>query len=90
MLNLEFKGIEDVKKTGAVISLNNKLTKVTDAEIMITDSGYGLEHELVELDIMATVLKNCPEVINFDYEYCRSLFHYYTNQSLGMKNHVAP
>lgn len=90
MIDLTFSGIEDVRETRAVISLNKKLSKVTNAEIMITDSGYGVEHELVEIDIMAAVLKNCPKIIDFDYDYCRSLFHYYSNQSLGMKNHVNP
>jgi hypothetical protein len=88
MLDLKFKGVTHRKRIRVIVEFNIDITKVLSAEIRLTSSGYGVEHELVELDIMTTVLKVYPEIINFDYDYCRSIFHYYTNESLGMKPHV--
>lgn len=88
MIPLIFKKTNSKKNTRANIFFNEEITKIINVEIYLISNGYGLEHELVELNILNTVLKQCPEIINFDYKYCKSLFHYYTNVSLEMNNHI--
>jgi len=63
------------KRTGASIIFEIKTMEIVEVIIHLIRSGYGVEHEINELDIIETVLKIHPDIVNFDWYACRSVFH---------------
>lgn len=72
---IKLNKIKNPKKTGALITFDAKSMKIVKVVLYLAKNGYGIEHELNELDIIEIVLKICPEIIDFDWRICRSVFH---------------
>lgn len=63
------------KRTGASIIFEIESMLISEIIIHLVRSGYGIEHEINEIDIIETVLKIHPDIVDFDWYRCRSVFH---------------
>lgn len=81
-MKLSLNRVGNKEETGALLTFNNKFTKLEDVQINVTESGYGIEHELIEIDILSAILKVHPEIVEFEWLHCRSIFHFYSNDTL--------
>lgn len=63
--------------------------EIEDLEIYITEDGYNIEHELIELDLLETTLQTEPKVAEYDWLTCRIIFHRITDKR-DIPEHISP
>jgi len=51
---------------------------IINIKIHIPSCGSGIIHELIELDLIAAVLKMEHDILDYEWVFCRNLFHYLT------------
>ena len=62
---IELHLIENVEKTKCVISIDLETLEVDLLDIYLIESGEGVEHELIESDLISIVMKIHRDVINY-------------------------
>jgi len=55
--------------------INWDTLELEDIKILVTEGGFGVEHELLEMDLLITTLKTEPGVEFFNWNTCRTIFH---------------
>jgi len=78
--------IENTIKTESFFYINWDKTRIEDVRIFIDKDGYGIEHELVEMDLVINTLKTEPEIAEYDWDICCTIFHYITGLCVQIKN----
>lgn len=71
--------IDNIKKTASTFFFNHNTLEIEEIEIFLIESGEGVIHELIELDLIRAVLKIEKGVIDYDWEFYKNLLHVITN-----------
>jgi len=81
-VKINLKLIKNVRKTKTSFWISQKTLEVDDIIIYLTKDGTGIEHELIELTLLIATVKVYPDIINYNWDICKSLFHQLTELAL--------
>lgn len=66
---------DKLENTIAKFFINWETDKLEDVRIFLTDDGTGVIHELIELNLIETALENNWKIVDYNWDFCRNIFH---------------
>lgn len=79
---ISLKLIKDFKKTKTSFWIDYETLKIDDITMHLSKNGIGAEHEFIELSLIITTVTAYPNIINYDWDICKSIFHQITELTL--------
>ena len=78
-LNIKLRLISNLKKTRTTFFINLTTLGIEDVIVYLTENGEGFVHEFIELTLLEAVLNTENTVMDYEWNYAKSLFHEITN-----------
>jgi len=71
--------VNNVRETETRFYVDFDNYEIEDIKIFLTEDGTGIEHELMELDLVRAVLRTENNIWKSDWTSCKAIFHFYTS-----------